>query len=163
MNLNQHRLCACYFAITESFCFLAACAETRARECFVPPGALRGKIPEGKSEADAALRPLRRGHSVPLRRARHFPHFVAASQTVWGQSVWGPEILPKPFRCASGARAVCARGRGRLRGDATRLTACAQRVRPRSAQNVQKAHTSRTTDELKGSVLTPQSKYHLFE
>ena len=40
---------------------------------------------------------------------------------MWGQSVWGPEILPKPFRRASGALTVCAGERRPLRDGALRL------------------------------------------
>ena len=70
--MNPHRFCACYFAITKSFCLLAACAETRARECFVPPGALRGKIPGGKSEAHVPPGALRGKHRKrpPVQRCR---------------------------------------------------------------------------------------------
>ena len=70
--MNPHRFCACYFAITKSFCLLAACAETRARECFVPPGALRGKIPGGKSEAHVPPGALR-GKTPEGKTEAHVP------------------------------------------------------------------------------------------
>ena len=101
--MNPHRFCACYFAITKSFCLLAACAETRARECFVPPGALRGKIPGGKSEAHVPPGALRGKHRKrpPIQRCRALIVYVG---TVCVGTRNPPEAFPTRLRRAHSLR-----------------------------------------------------------
>ena len=121
--MNPHRFCACYFAITKSFCLLAACAETRARECFVPPGALRGKTPEGKTEAHVPPGALRGKHRKrpPIQRCRALIVCVgtvcAGDQKSFRKGRAAPRARSQSarengdhsemMRCACGAVTVC--------------------------------------------------------
>ena len=83
-------------------------------EALVPPGALRGETTRRRSEARSPSGGPAGHHCRALATSKSLLHslFQRLRLAVGG---------PKPFRRASGARTVCARGRGRLRNDAPRF------------------------------------------
>ena len=91
-------------------------------EALVPPGALRGETTRRRSEARSPSGAPAGHHCRALATSNSllhslFQHLCYSLLQRLRLAVRGP----KPFRRASGARTVCARGRGRLRNDAPRF------------------------------------------
>ena len=91
-------------------------------EALVPPGALRGETTRRRSEARSPSGGPAGHHCRALATSNSllhslFQHLCYSLLQRLRLAVGGP----KPFRRASGARTVCARGRGRLRNDAPRF------------------------------------------
>ena len=119
-------------------------------EALVPPGALRGETTRRRSEARSPSGGPAGHHCRALATSNSllhslFQHLCYSLLQRLRLAVGGP----KPFRRASGARTVCARGRGRLRSDATRLTACAQRSKLKDLQSfeIQMGQNLRRTED----------------